>query len=278
LFFIFLKYLFLVFPDNQPGAPSYSPGPAAAEKNYNLKVIEERYHQECLYAQTYASVFKKNSFSFVPVPLEQLPDSFSLEIPEEFRFYCNPITGSITSGFGWRDKRMHKGIDIDLNKGDAVCAVADGTVRFAGRCGGFGNVVVVYHGRGIETVYAHLSKILVKTGEVVLSEQNLGKGGNTGRSRGTHLHFEIRYLGHPINPLRIIHYNERRLYSSSLIWFKRKNDLEFFPANAEIYKAQKGDTWKKIACRFQTNVRELYALNGIVKPAYLRPGQIIRLK
>ncbi len=114
--------------------------------------------------------------------------------------FVMPIEGLVTSRFGWRKGRAHKGIDLDLVTGDNVVAAMDGKVRFAKYYSGFGNVVVIRHNNGLETVYAHLSKILTQPNTLVRSGQVIGKGGNTGRSYGSHLHFEVLYLGHAINP------------------------------------------------------------------------------
>lgn len=102
--------------------------------------------------------------------LDSLPASFNLALENNYLgYYFSPCKGIVTSNFGWRDNRLHKGIDIDLNKGDKVVAAFDGKVRFAKKQGGFGNVVIIMHPNGLETVYAHLSKIKVKEGEVLLS-------------------------------------------------------------------------------------------------------------
>ncbi len=114
--------------------------------------------------------------------------------------FTMPIEGPITSRFGWRRGSPHRGIDIDLVTGDNVMAAMSGKVRFARYYSGFGNCVVIRHNNGLETIYAHLSKILVKPNDYIYSGQVLGKGGNTGKSRGSHLHFEARWFNKAINP------------------------------------------------------------------------------
>ncbi|MCX8080923.1 MAG: M23 family metallopeptidase [Bacteroidia bacterium] len=243
-------------------------------KEIELLYKEIHYHELVKFYEN-----KKQNALFWPIPAKWLPDSILLDLSYNFSDYCNPIQGVITSGFGWRDGRMHKGIDIDLRKGDPVKAVADGTVRFAGKCGGWGNVVVIDHGHGIETLYAHLSKILVKQGQQVLSEQILGKGGNTGRSRGPHLHFELRYLGHPVNPLSLIKFEEAELYENKVLCMKNNRDeLFIFPAHARIHLSEKGENWRKIAKSCGKNIKELYHLNGIIRPLYLKPNTFVRVE
>jgi len=115
-----------------------------------------------------------------------------------------PVRGKITSRFGKRWGRMHEGLDIGASIGTHVSASDGGTVIFAGRDGAYGNVIRINHGGGKVSVYAHLSKILVKKGTKVYKGQHIGNVGNTGRSTGPHLHFEIRVNGTPKNPLNYL--------------------------------------------------------------------------
>jgi len=115
-----------------------------------------------------------------------------------------PVKGRISSRFGPRWGRMHEGLDIAVNVGTQVRAAADGVVRFAGWNGGYGYLVVVDHGRGIETRYAHNSRILVKRGQRVSRGQVLALSGSTGNSTGPHVHFEIRQNGKPVDPLKYL--------------------------------------------------------------------------
>lgn len=121
--------------------------------------------------------------------------------------YTAPVRGLVTSGYGYRPRfgRMHKGIDLNLNVGDTVVAAFDGRVRITKyEARGYGYYVVVRHDNGMETVYGHLSRFLVKPGQYVKSGQPIALGGNTGRSTGPHLHFETRFMGIAINPTAII--------------------------------------------------------------------------
>ena len=95
---------------------------------------------------------------------------------------------------------MHAGMDLTGDKGEPIYASANGVVTHAGRANGYGNMVEIGHGRGIDTRYGHLSKILVQEGDVVRQGQVIGLMGSTGRSTGTHLHYEIRLDGRAINP------------------------------------------------------------------------------
>lgn len=109
-----------------------------------------------------------------------------------------------TSGFGARWGRAHKGIDLAGPVGTPILATGDGVVKFAGRQSGYGNIIIVEHALGTETRYAHLSKIRVRAGQKVSRGAQIGDMGNTGRSTGSHLHYEVRVNGEAVNPMRFI--------------------------------------------------------------------------
>ena len=215
---------------------------------------------------------------FVPVPDSSIPDTLKLLISNDsLGSYYPPICGIITSNFGWRDNRMHKGMDINLKRGDQVHAAFDGMVRIARYNGGYGNVVIIRHYNGLETVYAHLSKIKVKVGQVVIAGQTLGLGGATGHATGSHLHFEVRFKGHALNPANFISFTENKTFNDTLIIRKSKYGVAAFPANASVYTVQRGDSWCEIAKRYGLTTRQLGSLNGTDRRFYLKVGQKIRI-
>lgn len=114
--------------------------------------------------------------------------------------FAYPARGKITSGFGRRGGRMHNGIDIGIPIGTPVKAADGGTVQFSGRMGTYGNLVIIDHGEGFTTYYGHNSQNLVSKGDKVHKGQTIAMSGNTGRSTGPHLHFEVRKFGTPVNP------------------------------------------------------------------------------
>lgn len=120
------------------------------------------------------------------------------------RAFSWPVRGRISSSYGPRWGRMHHGIDIAVNTGTQVRAAARGRVSFAGWNGGYGYLVVIDHGNGVETRYAHNSKILVSVGQYVSRGQVVARSGNTGNSTGPHLHFEIRHRGNSVNPIQYL--------------------------------------------------------------------------
>lgn len=218
------------------------------------------------------------SIIFPPASDKDISGSVVIEIENEaLSYFTVPRQGVVTSLYGWRDKRMHKGIDIDLNKGDRVVAAFDGKVRIAERRGGYGNVVVIMHPNGLETVYAHLSKIKVKEGQVVLSGQMIGLGGNTGHSTGSHLHFEVRYKSHALNPSTFISFEENKLMDNVIVLKKTRNGVNAYPINAGFHTVQKGESWNLIAKKYGMKGKELCTLNGTLKRYYLKPGQKIRV-
>ncbi|MEL7459722.1 MAG: M23 family metallopeptidase [Pseudomonadota bacterium] len=138
--------------------------------------------------------------------LKQLDELNLYRIAVEQTPFAMPVFGSYrqTSGFGPRWGRMHNGTDFAGRHGLPIHTTADGVVKTAARQSGYGNIVVVTHPNGLETRYAHLSKIHVKVGERVSRGDHIGDMGNTGRSTGTHLHYEIRVNGKPVNPMNFI--------------------------------------------------------------------------
>ena len=124
-----------------------------------------------------------------------------------FELVAWPADGERTSGFGPRvhpifgSVRQHNGVDLDGNTGDRVRAARSGEVILAGESGGFGNIIVIYHGLGYSTLYAHLSRIEVSVGQNVASGDRIGAIGSTGWSTGPHLHFELRIDGKAVDPM-----------------------------------------------------------------------------
>lgn len=121
--------------------------------------------------------------------------------------FHRPVGGRITSGFGMRvhpilhSRRMHTGIDIGAPTGTSIRAAGNGMVVSTGWRGGYGNCIIVDHGNGRATLYAHCSSIVARSGQVVKSGQTIGRVGSTGFSTGPHLHWEVRINGRPVNPL-----------------------------------------------------------------------------
>jgi murein DD-endopeptidase MepM/ murein hydrolase activator NlpD len=209
--------------------------------------------------------------------------------------FVYPANGDMTSPFGPRWGRMHYGLDIDLEVGDHVMAAFEGMVRISQYHSSYGNVIVVRHNNGLETLYAHLSQRKVVPGDHVEPGDIIGLGGNTGRSYGAHLHFEVRYLGQAFNPREIIDPSSRALINSSFTLLPKHFDYigvapEVLAARsgskavtkgsvkAKYYTVKKGDTLTSIARRNGTSVNAICKLNRIKQTSTLRLGQRLRLK
>jgi len=199
----------------------------------------------------------------------------------EGELYYHPFKGEITSRFGYRRRRFHYGIDIDLITGDQVVSAFDGMVRVVKYDKGYGNVIVIRNDNGLETVYGHLLRALVDTNQIVKAGDVIGFGGNTGRSTGSHLHFEVRYLGAALNPESIIDFESFKLLSDSVYLtpenFKYLNRIKA-DKNAKYHTVRSGDNLGHIARRYHTSVNKLCYLNGIRDTSILQIGQKIRVK
>ncbi len=211
------------------------------------------------------------------IRLENIEDTISIDVS----MFCFPLPKyyRVTSEFGFRRGRHHNGIDLKLNRGDSVVAAFDGMVRIAkSQRGGYGKYVVLRHSNGLETVYGHLNKILVKEGQSVATGEMIGEGGNTGRSTGPHLHFEVRYLGQAINPRDMVNFDSDKLCCNSDYLALTKVNFEYIK-EAEAIKhwvVKSGHSLSLIASRTGVSISRLCALNNIKKTSILRIGQRIR--
>jgi murein DD-endopeptidase MepM/ murein hydrolase activator NlpD len=236
----------------------------------------------------------------------QLKDTLWLNVAnEEHLTFAMPVPGVKTSPFGPRWGKNHNGVDLNLNLGDTVVAAWSGKVRYAKfNEGGFGNLVIIRHYNGLETYYAHLSKLLVQPNDEIKAGEVLGLGGNTGHSFGPHLHFEVRFFDAPINPEVYIDVLTKKLKFEKL--FVHKNlfspgtkPIEYIkpiekqeiakktipvktkPVKKETviyYKVKSGDNLSKIASRYGTTVSALCKLNGIKPTTSLQIGKSLRVK
>ncbi len=189
----------------------------------------------------------------------------------------------VTSKYGPRRRRMHKGVDLKVQIGDTIRAAFDGKVRiknFERR--GYGYYLVVRHPNGLETVYGHLSKFLVGVNDIVHAGDPIALGGNTGRSTGSHLHFETRFLGQALNPADIIDFESCVPYQDQYVFHNvkingRKSNIYTSSNEQMVYhRVKSGDTLGKIARMYGTTVNELCRLNGLKGTSTLRIGQSIR--
>lgn len=210
--------------------------------------------------------------------LTNMEDTVNLVLRYDSCDYSTPWLGRITSQFGERGARYHYGIDVKLYNGDPVSAAFEGMVRISKYSRSYGNVVVVRHQNGLETLYAHLSARKVKSGDYVQAGEVIGLGGNTGRSTGSHLHFECRYKGEPIHPEDLIDWETGELVTDTL-QLNQEHFAYLKEARAKKYhRIRSGDTLSAIARRYGTSVGTLCRLNHISRNKILRIGQSVRYR
>ena len=150
-------------------------------------------------------------------------------------------------------------------------------VRVARNYRGYGRVVVVRHFNGLETLYAHLHRIKVEPGQIVAPGELVGLGGSSGHSTGSHLHWEVRFKGHPINPLNFLDYETGTLINDILVLQKTKHGFAGYPKGSAFYVVENGDYLYKIASECGTTVSKLCKLNGIKRNSPLIVGQKLRV-
>lgn len=237
----------------------------------------------------------------------KLPETYRIDL----RHFCMPTTSRvITSNFGSRWGGQHKGLDIKVYIGDTIRSAFSGKVRIVRyEGGGYGKYIVIRHNNGLETIYGHLSKQLVKENQEVRAGEVIGLGGNTGRSTGSHLHFETRLCGVALNPALMFDFREQDVtgdyyafnkatYDSESITatrlrgkqdgstIARENKAEDFATNdrmtsglkdqVQYHKVAKGETLDAIAKKRGVTIDKICKLNHISKTKRLRPGQILR--
>ena len=234
-----------------------------------------------------------------------LPDTFKINL----RGFCMPTDNRVvTSNFGARWGRQHKGIDVKVYIGDTIRAAFSGKVRMAKyEAGGYGKYVVIRHGNGLETIYGHMSKHLVAEDEIVEAGQPIGLGGNTGRSTGSHLHFETRLCGVALNPALMFDFKNQDVVGDYYMFYRdtyqkesivanrlrgvngrgdiaSDEDMELaiaapeatYTKNVKFHKVKSGETLSSIARKRHTTVNAICKLNRIGKNIRLMPGQILK--
>ena len=210
------------------------------------------------------------------VDLSKMTDTIPLVLEHSECDYAHSVCGKINSNFGYRRSRFHYGIDVDLNIGDNVLASFEGIVRVAKYDKTYGRVVVIRHQNGLETLYAHLSKFEVKVGDYVQAGDLIALGGNSGRSTGPHLHFEVRYLGEPINPNDIIDFETGKLKSGNLNLSESHFAYLKEIRKRKYYRVRSGDSLSRIAYNKGVSISKLCKLNRISRTSILQIGQRLR--
>jgi len=235
-----------------------------------------------------------------------LPDTFRIDL----RGFCMPTDHRmVTSNFGARWGRQHKGLDIKVYIGDTIRSAFNGKVRVVRyERKGYGKYVVIRHPNGLETTYGHMSKQLVREGQLVRAGEAIGLGGNTGRSTGSHLHFETRLCGVALNPALMFDFKNQDVVGDFWTFRRSTYNRESSRATRErgtggVYrggdglyanskataksgksvrqqgrnhKIKRGETLSSIARKHGTTVKALCQLNRIKKNTTLKPGRVLR--
>lgn len=238
----------------------------------------------------------------------ELPDSFRINLKN----FCMPTTSRvITSKMGPRWGRQHKGLDIKVYIGDTIRAAFSGKVRIKKfEAKGYGKYLVIRHPNGLETIYGHMSDWLVDENETVKAGQPIGLGGNTGRSTGSHLHFETRLCGVAINPALLFDFVNQDVTADYYVFRKNRYEHENSAINntfntqaggpgldlaaapeetasaatsaksqsgeVRYHKVSAGETLTSIAKRRGLTVDKLCKLNQLTRDVKVRPGQLLR--
>ena len=211
-----------------------------------------------------------------------MPDSFRIDL----RNYVMPTPSvKVTDIFGYRPnrRRVHQGLDIKVQTGDTIYAAFDGKVRITSyQRRGYGHYVVIRHNNGIETLYAHLSKKLVEANDNVKAGDPIGLGGNTGRSSGSHLHFETILMGKSLDPALMFDFKNQKMTGESYL-YRRPGSKYIENGQGKIAGPEKkyhlvrsGDTIERIARKYGVSQRRIFELNGLKSNSIIRPGQTLR--
>ena len=210
-----------------------------------------------------------------------IPDTYTIDLTG---FHMPTPSTKITSPFGPRWRRMHNGLGLKVNIGDTIVAAFDGKVRIVKyERRGYGKYVVIRHDNGLETVYGHLSKQLVEENQLVKAGEVIGLGGNTGRSTGSHLHFETRFLGIAINPIYMFDFPKQDIVADTYTFRRTQgskragsHDTQVADGTIRYHKVKSGDTLSRIAKLRGVSVSTLCKLNRIKPTTTLRIGQVLR--
>ncbi|MBR1468964.1 MAG: peptidoglycan DD-metalloendopeptidase family protein [Prevotella sp.] len=240
----------------------------------------------------------------------QLPNEYKIDL----RDFCMPTPSRVvTSNFGSRWGKQHKGLDIKVYVGDTIRSAFSGMVRMVKyEARGYGKYIVIRHDNGLETIYGHLSKQLVRENQRVKAGDVIGLGGNTGRSTGSHLHFETRLCGVALNPAVLFDFRAQDVTGDFYVYRKSTYNRDaaeatrlrgvqgngsYNPADVnstataanrnagskksaaptrKVHKVKSGETLYRIATKYGVSVEKLRQLNGLKKNANIRAGQLIR--
>lgn len=241
-------------------------------------------------------------------PVDSLPETWAIWMVDSLGGYHCPALGRVSSKFGIRHGRRHQGVDMALPIGTPLYATFDGKVRVAKWMKGYGNIVILRHDNGLETFYGHMSQFNVKPGDIVHAGDVIGLSGNTGRSTGPHIHYEVRYHGLALDPQRIVNLEtgdlkqrimvlKRRYFDAAsrydqnfddeflneeddkkALEEKKKKDAEAARKAMVYHKVRSGENLGMIARKYHTTVNAICRLNGLKNANSIRAGKTLRVR
>lgn len=304
--------LFAISTHSQPALPDTLQNDIEICETDSLHSIAEELSSDSL--QSNDETFYHNIWNSTQIryPLTTLPpkeELVTIRLTEAYdKPFVLPVIGPVISKFGYRGRRMHTGTDIRLNAGDTVRCAFDGKVRLAKRFSGYGNLVLVRHSNGLETIYAHLQSIHVNVNDTIKAGDLIGLGGRTGRASCNHLHFETRLFGEPFDSNKYIDFKLCALRSNHVYYknkqfeidpqnFNKKEPIETkmivavnqnIPAigakvntntntKASKHVIRKGDNLWLIAKKYNTTVKKICSANNITAQKTLKVGSVLRL-
>lgn len=257
-------------------------------------------------------------YTYKDVKVADLPEIIELNLIKDISEFHAPIKGIIRSKYSWRSRRMHKGVDVPLKTGDPVYATFEGKVRIAEyNTGGYGYFIILRHSNGLETWHGHLCRLNVKSGDYVKAGQVIGFGGNTGRSTGPHLHYEMRYRDLTFDPEYLIDFEtgelrymtfalEKSFLNSQsraselleeddsfkmpdvngndsisddiLSVIDKEKEVSLAEKRAVYHVIKSGDMLGKLAVKYGVSIDQICRLNNISRTTVLSLGRRLRIK
>ncbi|MBV5315193.1 MAG: peptidoglycan DD-metalloendopeptidase family protein [Prolixibacteraceae bacterium] len=266
-----------------------------SEMDSLLSTIEE-IHEDSLKSldeTLYKNIWNSTQIHYPTNTLPNKTDTIAITFTNQGdRPYFHPYNGKVISKFGPRHGRMHTGTDVKLNSGDTVRCAFDGKVRLAKRFSGYGNLVLVRHNNGLETIYGHLKAIKVKVNDTIKAGDLIGLGGRTGRASCDHLHFETRLFGQAFDSNKYIDFETGMLRTDKIYYANKRFEIDKanfkkkpLPSDGGALAAgggtkhviRKGDNLSSIARRYHTSVRKICAANKITAQTTLKIGRVLRI-
>lgn len=248
-------------------------------------------------SELYKNLWESTNIRYPSTAFSNKSDTIVITLvgPNDSPFF-HPYKGKVISKYGPRSGRMHTGTDIKLHNGDSVYCAFDGKVRLARPFSGYGNMVLVRHNNGLETLYSHLKSIKVKVNDTIKAGDLIGLGGRSGRATTDHLHFETRLFGEPFDSNKYIDFETYAIRSQFLYYKNKKVSIELdglkdtaAPSptlaskgdssdDSNKHVIRKGDNLWSIAKMYNTTVKSICIINNITTQQILKVGAILYLK